>query len=66
MGFLLVLTALPGWQRLIAATVRFVVFGFDELWKEEAVWGADWLWYLPVIVAVWVVLLGPKRICDGL
>ena len=66
MGFLLVLTTLPGWQRLVAATVRFLIFGSDGPWEEGSIWGTDWLWYLPVTIVIWVLLLGPKRIYDGL
>ncbi len=73
MGLLLALTMLPGWQRAVSATVRFLIFGSDETpglfarpWEEGSVWGSDWLWYLPVTAAVWIVLLGPKRIYDGL
>ncbi len=66
MGFLLVLTTLPGWQRLVSATIRFLIFGENEPWEEGSVWGADWLWYLPVTLVVWTVLLGPKRIYNGL
>ena len=66
MGFLLVLTTLPGWQRLVAATVRFLIFGEDVPWDEGSVWGADWLWYLPITVVIWSLLLGPKRIYEGL
>ena len=66
MGFLIVLTGLPGWQRAVSATVRFLIFRGNEPWAEGSVLGADWLWYLPISVLVWVVLLGPKRIYDGL
>ena len=62
---LLILTMLPGWGRLTAATVRFLIFGADEPWPDDSVWGRDWLWSIPVTFAVWAVLLGPKKIYNG-
>ena len=72
MGFLLVLTCLPGWQRAVSSTVRYLFVGDKITWltgmglPEDSVWGRDWLWYLPVTLVAWTVLLGPKRIYNGL
>ncbi len=65
LGIMLLLTMLPGWGRLTAATVRFLIFGADEPWPEGSVLGSDWLWYIPVTLAVWAVLLGPTKIYNG-
>jgi hypothetical protein len=65
LGFLFVLTMLPGWGRLTAATVRFLIFGSKGPWAEGSMWGSDWLWTLPITALVWAVLLGPKKIYNG-
>ena len=64
--FLLVLTALPGWGRATAATIRFLLFGLDGPGPEGSIWRTDWLWSLPITLLVWAFLLGPKRIYTGL
>jgi len=63
--FLVILTMLPGWGRLTAATLRFLLFPEGGFWSEGSVWATDWLWTLPVTVAVWLVLLGSKKIYSG-
>ena len=63
---LFVLTMLPGWGRALAATLRFTIFGTDGPGAADSFLRSDWFWSLPVTVVVWLVLLGPRRIYDGL
>jgi Mn2+/Fe2+ NRAMP family transporter len=66
MAFLFVMGLMPGWARATAATIRFLLFGFQGPWPEASVWGTDWLWSIPVGVVVLIVLLGPKNIYSGM
>ncbi len=65
LGFLFILTMLPGWGRLTAATIRFFIFGSEGPWPDGSVFGSDWLWTLPITLCVWLVILGPKKIYNG-
>ena len=65
LAFSFILTMLPGWGRLTAATLRFFIFGSEGPWSEGSVFATDWLWTLPITAAVWIVLLGPKKIYSG-
>lgn len=65
LAFLFILTMLPGWGRLTGATLRFFLFGSEGPWPEGSILATDWLWTLPVTATVWLVLLGPKKIYNG-
>ena len=66
-----VLTMLSGWSRAIAETLRYLcvdilfAFGVDRPWGDDSLLEYDWIWTVPVTLALWLVLLGPKRIYDG-